>query len=96
MAGKSKHKRGRRYHPQSKKGGNRRYSEAPVTQQSAVTEAAEQVSQPGTSTPPRSTPAPQARPTATRYPYMATELRTISILAVVILIILVALFFVLR
>ena len=95
MTGKSKHKRVKRHHPQSKKGKSRRYFEAPITQQSAVTETAEHVSQPSTSTPLQSTPGPLARPAAARYPYIAAELRTISILAGVILIVFIALFFVL-
>ena len=94
MAGKSKHKRGKRYHPGSKKGKNRRHFAAPITQQPAVTETHEDISQPIVSAPPITTPSPAARP-ITRYPYITTELRTIGILAGIILIILIALFFLL-
>lgn len=96
MTGKSKQRRGKRQHPHSKKGKSRRYFEAPITQQSAVSETSEHVSKPSTFTPSQSTPGPLARPSATRYPYMAAELRTISILAAIILIVLIALFFILR
>jgi len=96
MPGKSKHKRGKRHQAHGKKGKSRRHFEAPVAQQSVVTETGEHVSQPGTPAPPVSTPGPLAKPTAFRYPYMATELRTIGILAGVIIIILIVLSFVLR
>jgi len=96
MPGKSKQKRGKRHQAHGKKGKSRRHFEAPVVQQSAVTETGEHVSQPGTPAPSVSTPGPLAKPTAFRYPYMATELRTIGILAGVIITILIVLSFVLR
>jgi hypothetical protein len=95
MPGKSKRKKSKRYQPLSKKGKSRRHLEAPVAQQAAVTES-EPVSQPGKSTPPVSVPSPLAGPTAVRYPFIATELRAIGILAGIIMIVLIILFFVLR
>ena len=94
MAGKSKHKRGKRYHPGSKKGKSRRHFTASITQQPAVTETHEDISQPIVSAPRITTPSPAAKAIA-RYPYITTELRTIGILAGIILIILTVLFFLL-
>jgi hypothetical protein len=96
MPGKSKHKRGKRYHPQSRKGKSKRRLEAQIAQQPAIAETTEQVPQPSRPVTPVSVPRPLARPTAAQYPYMARELRTIGILAGVILIILFILSFVLR
>ena len=95
MPGKSKRKKSKRYQPLSKKGKSKRHFEAPVAQQSAVTESG-LVSQPSKPTTPVSAPSPLAKTTAVRYPFITTELRAISILAGVIMIILIVLFFVLR
>lgn len=96
MPGKSKHKRGKRYQPHSKKGKSRRHFEAPVAQPSTVTEVAEHVPQPSISAPPVSTSRPSVKPVAVRHPFIATELRTIGIMAGLIVAILTVLFFVLR
>ena len=93
MTGKSRHKRGK--HPQSKKGRSKQHSIATTTQQQAVTETRESVPPPKVSAPSARVPTPSAKTTATQYPYIASELRTIGILAGIMLIILVVLFLVL-
>jgi len=94
MPGKSKHKRGK-HRLQSKKGKSRQRFATTTIQQPAVVETHEPVSPPHTSTPRASAPAPSAKPSITEYPYIAIELRTIGILAGIMLIILIVLFFVL-
>ena len=94
MPGKSRRGRGKRS-PQGKKRGKSRQLSATATQQPAVAQTHEPVPRPVVSAPPASLPAPTAKPATVRYPYIATELRTIGILAGVMLIILVVLAFVL-
>ena len=94
MPGKSKHKRGK-YRPQSKKGKSRQRLTAATAQQAASVEGSEPVSPPATPVPRVSAASLSAKPTIIEHPYIATELRTIGILAGIILIILVVLFFVL-
>lgn len=94
MPGKSKHKRGK-YRPQSKKGKSRQRFTTTTAQQPAVVESSEPVSSPATPAPRVSAPSLSAKPTITEHPYIATELRTIGILAGIMLMILVVLFFVL-
>ncbi len=93
MTGKSGHKKGK--HHTSKKGKSRQRSAATTTQQPVATGTLESVSHPKVSAPPATVPTPAAKPTAARYPHIATELRTIGILAGITLIILVVLFLVL-
>ena len=90
MSGKSKRKRGK-YRP-SKKGKSRQRSAATITQQAAVTATHEPVAPAEVSILPESVPTPVTKPLFTRHHYIGTELRTISILAGIILIILVVLF----
>jgi len=90
MTGKSKHKRGK-HRPQSRKRGTRQHFAATTTQQPAVTEARESIPHPDVPTPLASVPTRLTKPIATRYPHIATELRTIGILAGIMLIILVVL-----
>jgi len=87
MPGKSRHGRGKRS-PQSKKRKSRRHFLAPVAQQQAVARTHEPVSHPGVSAPSARVPTPMAKLAAVRYPHIATELRTIGILAGIMLIIL--------
>jgi len=94
MLGKSQHRK-RKHSPQSKKGGNirrldleRRHSSTTAAQQQVVTQTYQPASHPSVSAPSVSAPTPMAKPTAVRYPYITTELRTIGILAGIILIIL--------
>ncbi len=89
MSGKSRHGRGK-HSPQSKKG-SRRHHLATVVRQQAVAQTYEPVSRPAVLAPSASVPTPMARLAAVRYPHIATELRTIGILAGIILIILVVL-----
>ena len=94
MPGKSKHKRGK-YRPRSKKGKSRQRFTAATAQQPATVESSEPVSPPAIPAPRVSAPSLSVKPTITEHPYIATELRTIGILASIMLIVLVVLFFVL-
>ena len=95
MAGKSKRKRGK--HVPVKKGKSKQRSMATVTQQSAVAAAPEAVprQEAPITVPKPSTPLPAAQNASPRYTYITDELRTIGILAGIMLIILVILFYVL-
>ena len=90
MPNKSRHSRGKHL-PQIKKGKSRQRFSAPVVQHQAVTQTRESVSRLGVSAPSASVPTPVAKLAAARYPHIATELRTIGILAGIMLIILVIL-----
>ena len=87
MPNKSRHRRGKHL-PQSKKRKSRQRFSAPVAQHQAVAQTRESVSRLGVSAPLANVPTPVAKLAAARYPYIATELRTIGILAGIILIIL--------
>ncbi len=87
MLGKSRHRKGK-HSPQSKKGKSRRHFSATVAQQQAVAQTYEPVSHPNVPAPSAGVPAPVAKLAAVRYPHIATELRTIGILAGIMLIIL--------
>ena len=76
---------------QSKKRGSRQRFSAPLAQHQAVAQTHEAVSHPSVSAPPPSVPTPVAKLAVARYPHIATELRTIGILAGILLIILVVL-----
>ncbi len=90
MPGKSRRGRGK-YSPQSKKRKGRPSRPSVLAQQPAVTQTHEPVSSPDASVPSAGVPTPMAKPAAVRYPYIATELWTIGILAGVMLIVLVVL-----
>ncbi len=82
----------RRWHPpQSKKGKGRRSRSVTVTHQQPVAQSNKPVSRPEVSAPPVSVPAPVPPQIVVQYPYIVTELRTIGILAGVMLAILVVL-----
>jgi len=83
MPGKSRRKRGK-YSSPSKKKKSRVGRPAAVAQQPAVAQTHQSVSSPSVSAP----PAPVTKPAAVHYPYIATELRTIGILAGIMLIVL--------
>ncbi len=84
MAGKSKHKRGK--HIQRQKGKSRQHLAATPSRQPAGTETSETVAQPKASAPPRvKAPTRVAKPTTAQYAYIGTELRTIGILAGIML-----------
>ena len=91
-----KSRRGRGKYPiQSKKKKGRLSRPTMLAQQPAVAQTNEPVSSPKRSVPSASVPAPRAKPAAVRYPYIATELRTIGILAGIMLLVLTVLFLVL-
>ena len=88
MPGKSQH--GKRKLPRSKRGKGRQTVSAVSTQQ-AVAQTYKPASHPEASAPSVSVPTMTATPVVTRYPYIASELRRIGILAGVMLVILVIL-----
>ncbi len=90
MPGKSRRRRGK-YLLQSKKKKGRPGRPAVLAQQPVVAQTHEPVSSPDASVPSASVPTPMVKPAAVRYPYIATELWTIGILAGVMLIVLVVL-----
>lgn len=87
MPGKSRHRKGKGL-PQSKKRKSRRRFLATAVQQQVVAQTYEPISHPGVPAPSASVPTPMAKLAAVRYPHIATELRTIGILAGIMLIIL--------
>jgi len=89
MPGKSRRKRGK-YSIQSKKKG-RPIRPSPPAQQPAAAQTHEPVSSPDVSTPLANVPSPATKPIAVHHPYIATELRTISILAGIMVAVLVVL-----
>ncbi len=90
MSGKSRHGRGKHL-PQGKKRKGRQRFAAPAVQPQAVAQTHQSVSLPDVSPPLAKVPTPVAKLAAARHPHLATELRTIGILAGVVLIILVIL-----
>ena len=90
MSDKSRRGRGK-HSPQNKKRKIRQHFLATVAQQQAVAQTYEPASHPGVPAPLVSAPTPVAKLAAARYPHIATELRTIGILAGIVLIILVVL-----
>ena len=90
MPGKSRH--GRRKHPNQTKRKKERTSRPTIlAQQQIAAQTHEPVSSPNVSTPAASMPTPRAKPAPVQHPYISAELRTIGILAGIILIILVVL-----
>lgn len=90
MPGKSRRGKGK-YSFQSKKKKGMLSHPATLTQQPAITQIHEPVSSPNVSVPPASMPTPMTKSAAVWYPYIATELRTIAILAGIMLIVLIVL-----
>ena len=89
MPSKSRRKRDKHSIQSKKKGGPSRLS-VPA-QQPAATQTHEPVSSPDVSAPSIRVAVPKTKPIAVRYPYIATELRTIGILAGIMLVVLVVL-----
>ncbi|MFC1933025.1 hypothetical protein ACFLXU_05300 [Chloroflexota bacterium] len=89
MPGKSRRKR--KYSIQSKKRKSGLDRPTVLAQQPAVAPTHEPVSSPDVSVSSAKVPAPMAKPATVQYPYIATELRTIGILAVIMLIVLIVL-----
>ncbi len=90
MPDKSRRSRGK-YSAQTKKKRGRPSRPTILAQQPAVAQTHESVSSPKVPVAPASVPTPMAKPATISYPYVAAELRTIGILASIMLIILVAL-----
>ena len=90
MPGKSRSRKGK-YSVQGKKGKGRTVHPTPSTQQPAVAQTHEPVSSREVPVAPASVPTQLVKPAAISYPYIAAELRTIGILAGIILIVLVVL-----
>lgn len=93
MPRKSRRKRGK-YSAKSKRRKDRLSHPTVAVQQPAVAQAREPTALPKASPSPKSVPVPVAKPVAIRYQNVATELRTIGILAGILLIILIVLAFV--
>ena len=89
MPGKARQKKGK-YSTQNKKKGRPSRS-ATVVQPPVVAQTREPVSVSGVTAPSSSVPTPVVKPAAVLYPYISTELRTIGILAGVMLFVLVVL-----
>lgn len=87
MPGKSRRKRGK-FTPKSKTKKIRQNRPSIVARQQAVMPAQEPVSPPDSPAPPVKAATPVAKSTTVRYPYIAAELWTIGILAVIMLVIL--------
>ncbi len=90
MPSKSQRKR-KKYSIQSKKGKGGLDHPTVLVQPQAATQIRESVSSPKVAIPLAKVPAPMAKPFTVQYPYIATELRTIGILAGIILIVLIVL-----
>ena len=93
MPDKSRRRKGK-YSPQSKRRKGRPTRSTTVVQQRTVAQAREPVPIANVSASAAGAPAPVAKPVPVRYQYIATELRTIGILAGIMLIILIVLAFV--
>ncbi len=90
MPGKSRHRKGKHL-PQGKRRKSEQHFLATAAQQQAVAQTREPVSPIGVSAPSASVSTPMAKLAAVRYPHVAIELRTIGILAGIMLIILIIL-----
>ncbi len=84
-------RRRKKYSIQSKRNKGRPSRPTMLAQQPAVAQSREPVSSSIVSVPSASVPTPVAKSAAIRYPYIATELRTIGILAGIMLIVLIVL-----
>ncbi len=89
MTGKSRHGKERREFHSKKSKAKRRA--AMMSSQQVAAPAPETATPVETPAPPAAEPAPLAKPGAARYPYVAAELRRISILAGIIIIVLIVL-----
>ncbi|MFC2004154.1 hypothetical protein ACFLUK_01245 [Chloroflexota bacterium] len=90
MPGKARHKR-RKYSFQSKREKDRSSRPIIPAGQPALAQTNESVSSPNVPLTSAGVPTPMAKPAAARYPHIAAELCTISILAGIMLIILIVL-----
>jgi len=92
MTPKSRRKRGKQ--PPSRKGKSRQHTTT-AARVPAAREAAKSIARPDVPPPPATTPRQSTRPQIIQHPYVAGELRTIGILAGIMLIILIVLYLVL-
>ncbi|MFC1985109.1 hypothetical protein ACFLT4_02055 [Chloroflexota bacterium] len=90
MPGKTRRER-RKHSAQGKRRIDGASRQPVFAQQPAVAQIEESVSPPNMPLPSAGVPTPMAKPEAVRYPYIATELLTIGILAVIMLVILIVL-----
>ena len=90
MSGKIRRKRGK-HSAQGKRKIDRSSHPTMLPRQPAVAKINEPVSSVKMPHPSAGVPAPMAKPQAVQYPYISTELRTIGILAVIMLAILIVL-----
>ncbi len=90
MPGKARRRKGKYSPPSKKRKGGPSRAAIPVQQPAAVP-ADEPISSTKVSVPSARVPTPLVKPADIRYPHIATELRTISIMAGVVLVILVVL-----
>lgn len=90
MPGKSRKKRGK-YTPPAPKKKNRPGRLVTAVQQPVVAQSQQPVDSPGMPPPPTEVPTPVVKPMSTEYPFLTAELRTIGLLAVIMLAILVLL-----
>ena len=90
MPSKSSNKKGK-YSPQSKKKKGKSSRPAAVVMQPIAAESQRPVETPSVPVAPAKAPAQTAEPAAVQYPFVAAELRTIGILASIMIIILVVL-----
>ena len=94
MSGKSRHAKGKhlsRSKRSRRLGLERQPSPAIVAQRQAIAQTSKPVPHPSVPAPLASISEPMAKPSAVWYPYIATELRRIGILAGIMLVILVVL-----
>ena len=87
MPSKSRHRKGKRSF-QSKKKKSRLSRPTMLAQQPATAQTLEPASSPSAPVPSVRAPTPMVKPAAVQHPYIATELRTIGILAAIMLIVL--------
>ena len=95
MPGKSRHGKGKSWSQSKRRKGKLSRPTIP-SQQPAVAQTGEPVSAPVVPAPRASAPTPMAKPITVKYLQIASELRTIGILAGIMLIILIVLALVLR
>jgi len=94
MPSKSRHRKGK-YSTQSKRKKGRLSHPTVAAQQQAVAQAHEEPApRSNVPAPPASVPTSMVKQAAVRHPYIARELRTIGILAVIMLVILIVLAFI--
>jgi len=90
MPDRPRHKRGKHI-VQSKKRKDRLSHPTPLASKAGAVQTEEAISPPAARSPSTNAPTPMPEPAVIRYPYISAELRTIGILAVIMLILLIVL-----